>query len=63
MALEEHYGFQLFSRLPKGLALTVEGEILLPVVTESCYSGIGWRDWRSADKWRTKLNLARIIRR
>lgn len=35
LALEEHYGFQLFSRLPKGLALTVEGEILLPVVTES----------------------------
>lgn len=35
LALEEHYGFQLFTRLPKGLALTVEGEILLPVVTES----------------------------
>src|SRR5439155_6190653 len=35
LALEEHYGFQLFTRLPKGLALTVEGEILLPVVRES----------------------------
>ncbi|MES2263716.1 MAG: LysR substrate-binding domain-containing protein [Pseudomonadota bacterium] len=33
--LEEHYGFQLFNRLPKGLVLTVEGEILLPVVRES----------------------------
>lgn len=33
--LEEHYGFQLFKRLPKGLVLTVEGEILLPVVRES----------------------------
>ncbi len=35
LALEDHYGFQLFTRLPKGLALTVEGEILLPTVTES----------------------------
>jgi len=35
LALEDHYGFQLFTRLPKGLTLTVEGEILLPVVTES----------------------------
>jgi LysR family glycine cleavage system transcriptional activator len=35
LALEEHYGFQLFTRAPKGLALTVEGEILLPVVRES----------------------------
>lgn len=35
LALEDHYGFQLFTRLPKGLALTVEGEILLPVVSES----------------------------
>lgn len=33
--LEDHYGFQLFERQPKGLVLTVEGGILLPVVRES----------------------------
>lgn len=35
LALEEHYGFQLFTRTSKGLALTVEAEMLLPVVRES----------------------------
>lgn len=34
-SLEAHYGFPLFRRHAKGLALTPEGEQLLPVVTES----------------------------
>lgn len=35
LALEAHFGFPLFRRQPKGLALTTEGEILLPVVRDS----------------------------
>ncbi|WP_116138465.1 LysR substrate-binding domain-containing protein [Trinickia diaoshuihuensis] len=35
LALEEHYHCSLFVRGSKGLTLTVEGEILLPVVRES----------------------------
>lgn len=35
LALEEHYKCALFVRGSKGLTLTVEGEILLPVVKES----------------------------
>lgn len=34
-SLEERLGAPLFRRLPRGLALTDEGEALLPVVTES----------------------------
>ncbi|WP_186196929.1 LysR substrate-binding domain-containing protein [Burkholderia gladioli] len=34
-SLEAHYGFPLFVRRAKGLALTAEGEQLLPVVSES----------------------------
>jgi len=34
-ALEERLGVQLFRRLPRGLALTDEGQALLPVLTES----------------------------
>jgi LysR family transcriptional regulator of beta-lactamase len=33
--LEDRLGVPLFRRLPRGLALTAEGEALLPVVTES----------------------------
>src|SRR6202789_1170048 len=35
LALEEYYGFPLFTRHSKGLALTNEGEQLLPTVKES----------------------------
>jgi LysR family glycine cleavage system transcriptional activator len=35
LALEGHFGFPLFRRQPKGLVLTVEGEMLLPVVRDS----------------------------
>ena len=55
LALEEHYGFQLFSRLTKGLALTVEGEMLLPVVTGSVAGQqkvVLFRDW-----------MARLVKR
>jgi len=34
-ALEERLGVQLFRRLPRGLALTDEGQALLPVLTEA----------------------------
>src|SRR5579864_3481323 len=34
-ALEDYYGFPLLTRQPKGLALTIEGEQLLPSVQES----------------------------
>jgi LysR family glycine cleavage system transcriptional activator len=34
-ALEDYYGFPLFTRQPKGLTLTIEGEQLLPSVQES----------------------------
>ena len=33
--LEEYYGFPLFTRHAKGLALTIEGEQLLPTVIDS----------------------------
>lgn len=35
LALEDEFGFPLFKRSPKGLTLTAEGELLLPVVRES----------------------------
>jgi LysR family transcriptional regulator, glycine cleavage system transcriptional activator len=35
LTLEEYYGFPLFTRHSKGLALTNEGEQLLPTVKES----------------------------
>ncbi|WP_175844951.1 LysR substrate-binding domain-containing protein [Burkholderia arboris] len=35
LALEGFYQFPLFKRTPKGLTLTVEGELLLPTVRES----------------------------
>lgn len=35
LALEAFYRFPLFKRTPKGLTLTVEGELLLPTVRES----------------------------
>jgi LysR family glycine cleavage system transcriptional activator len=35
LALENHYGFPLFIRNVKGLTLTAEGEMLLPIVKES----------------------------
>ena len=35
LALEEYYQFPLFKRHAKGLTLTAEGELLLPVVRES----------------------------
>ncbi|NIF43882.1 LysR family transcriptional regulator [Burkholderia sp. Tr-862] len=35
LALEDYYGFPLFRRSPKGLALTAEGELVLPTVRES----------------------------
>jgi LysR family glycine cleavage system transcriptional activator len=38
-SLEEYYGFALFTRLAKGLRLTVEGESLLPTVKE-CFARI-----------------------
>lgn len=34
-AIEDYYGFPLFARQPKGLALTIEGEQILPSVQES----------------------------
>ena len=38
-ALEDYYGFPLLTRQPNGLALTIEGEQLLPSVQES-FAGI-----------------------
>lgn len=34
-SLEEHLGVQLFRRLPRGLALTDEGQALLPAISAS----------------------------
>jgi LysR family transcriptional regulator of beta-lactamase len=39
--LESRLGVSLFRRLPRGLALTDEGQALLPVITQS-FDGMGW---------------------
>ncbi|PYE19650.1 LysR family transcriptional regulator [Paraburkholderia silvatlantica] len=54
LALEDYYGLPLFKRSPKGLALTAEGEQLLPAVRE----GFGRIEEASVRLTRQRTELA-----
>jgi LysR family transcriptional regulator, regulator of gene expression of beta-lactamase len=58
--LEESLGVPLFRRLPRGLALTEEGEALLPVLTESFRRIAGALDRFEGGRLREVLTLGAV---
>ena len=56
--LEARLGVALFRRLPRGLALTDEGQALLPMVSESFARIVTMLDQFRGGRWREPLTLA-----
>lgn len=59
-ALEDILGVPLFRRLPRGLALTEEGEALLPNLTEALRRIANTLDWFEGGRMREVLTLGAV---